>query len=276
MSLTQALLLGFIQGLTEFLPVSSSGHLVIFQNLFGLKEPNLFFDVALHFGTLLAILIVLRQEISSLVKGVLRFLISLIRGQKCKVDNQDIIMARFGLLILIGLIPTAILGFFFRDMFELLFNSLLAVGIMLITTGAILWMTRMTGEGDKDTADMSILDAIIIGFVQGLSIAPGISRSGSTIAFGLFRKLKKTVAIRFSFLLSIPAILGAIALEWKNPMLNEGELINVISGTLTAAVVGYICLKILIRMVQKGHFHYFSPYCWTLGSITIILSFIIK
>ena len=276
MSLIQALTLGVIQGLTEFLPVSSSGHLVIFQNLFGLKEPDLFFDVALHFGTLLAILIVLRQEVSSLLKGTSCFLVYLIRGKKYTLDDQDKAMARFAGLILIGLIPTAMLGFFLRDVFRLLFNSLLAVGIMLIITGTFLWLTKMTGEGNKDKVNMSILDAIIIGFVQGLSIAPGISRSGATIAFGLFRKLKKMVAIRFSFLLSIPAILGAIILEWENPMLHEGELLNMISGTLTAALVGYICLRILIRMVQKGHFHFFSPYCWALGSLTIILSFILK
>jgi len=168
------------------------------------------------------------------------------------------------------------LGFFLRDVFRLLFNSLLAVGIMLIITGTFLWLTKMTGEGNKDAVNMSILDAIIIGFVQGLSIAPGISRSGATIAFGLFGKLKRMVAIRFSFLLSIPAILGAIFLEWENPLLHEGELLNVISGTLTAALVGYICLRILIRIVQKGHFHFFSPYCWALGSLTIILSFILK
>ena len=276
MSLTQALILGVIQGLTEFLPVSSSGHLVIFQNLFGLKQPDLFFDVALHFGTLLAILIVLRQEVSSLLKGTSCFLVCIISGKKCNLDDQDKTMARFAGLILIGLIPTAVLGFFLRDFFRLLFNSLLAVGIMLIITGTFLWLTKMTGEGNKDKVNMSILDAIIIGFVQGLSIAPGISRSGATIAFGLFRKLKKMVAIRFSFLLSIPAILGAIILEWENPMLHEGELLNVISGILTAALVGYICLRILIRMVQKGHFHFFSPYCWALVSLTIILSSILK
>ena len=259
MSLTQALILGVIQGLTEFLPISSSGHLVIFQNLFGLKQPDLFFDVALHLGTLLAILIVLRQEVSSLLKGTSCFLVCIISGKKCNLDDQDKTMARFAGLILIGLIPTAVLGFFLRDFFRLLFNSLLAVGIMLIITGTFLWLTKMTGEGNKDKVNMSILDAIIIGFVQGLSIAPGISRSGATIAFGLFRKLKKMVAIRFSFLLSIPAILGAIILEWENPMLHEGELLNVISGILTAALVGYICLRILIRMVQKGHFHFFSP-----------------
>lgn len=274
MSLIQALFLGFIQGITEFLPISSSGHLVIFQNLFGLREGNLFFDVAVHFGTLLAILVVLREEVFSLVKGSLCFSVYSFRGQKSKIDDQHKTMARLAGLIVIGLIPTALFGFFLRDVIELLFNSIVAVGIMLIITGIILWMTRLSGEGHKDTGAISILDALIIGFVQGLAIAPGISRSGSTIAFALFRRLKKGVAVRFSFLLSIPAILGAIALEWENPLLQEGELLNVIAGTLTAALVGYICLKILIRLVQKGHLYFFSPYCWALGSVTIIFSLI--
>jgi len=276
MSLTQALFLGFIQGLTEFLPISSSGHLVIFQNFFGLKQPNLFFDVAVHCGTLLAILIVLRQEVFSLVKGSLCFLIYKLRGQNENIGDQDKVMAKLTALIAIGLIPTALLGFFLRDIVEQLFNSTLAVGIMLLITGAILWMTKVAGKGHKDTGNISLLDAIIIGSVQGLSVFPGISRSGSTISFGLFRKLKKGVAVRFSFLLSIPAILGAMALEWTPPLSQEGELLNLILGSLTAALVGYICLKVLIEMVQKGHLYFFSPYCWALGSVTIILSFIFK
>jgi len=276
MSLAQALFLGFIQGITEFLPVSSSGHLVIFQNIFGLKEPNLFFDVSLHFGTLLAVLIVLKQEVFSLIRGSFCFLTYTLRGQRDNLSEQDRTMARLAGLIAIGLIPTGLIGFFLRDVFQLLFNSILAVGIMLLITGTILWITKMTGEGDKDTGTVSVLDAILIGFVQGLSIAPGISRSGSTIALALFRKLKKDLAVRFSFLLSIPAILGAMVLEWENPLLHEGELLNVCAGTIIAAVSGYICLKILIRMVQKGHLYYFSPYCGAVGSAAVIFSFILK
>jgi undecaprenyl-diphosphatase len=276
MSLAQALFLGFIQGITEFLPVSSSGHLVIFQNIFGLKEPNLFFDVSLHFGTLLAVLIVLKQEVFSLLKGLLSFSVHIFKGRKNGLGEQDKAMARLAGLIVVGLVPTALIGFFFRNIIEVLFNSLLGVGCMLLITGIILWTTRMTGEGHKDTDSLSILDAILIGFVQGLSIAPGISRSGSTIAFGLFRKVKKSAAVRFSFLLSIPAILGAMVLEWENPLLQQGELLNVLAGTVIAAIAGYICLKLLIRMVQKGHLYYFSPYCWAVGSAAIIFSFILK
>ena len=276
MSLTQALFLGFIQGLTEFLPISSSGHLVISQIILGVKHNNLFFDVAVHCGTLLATLIVLRQEVFSLLKGLLCFSAHIFQGRRNKLVEPDRAMAKLGGLIVIGLIPTALLGLSLRDAVEPLFHSPVAVGIMLLITGTILWMTRTAGGGHKDTTTISIFDAIVIGVVQGLAVTPGISRSGTTIAFGIFRKLQKNVAVRFSFLLSIPAILGAMVVEWENPLFHEGELVNVMCGTLTAALVGYLSLKLLIRVVQKGHLYYFSSYCWVLGSVTIIFSFILK
>ena len=275
MNLLQVLLLGIIQGLTEFLPISSSGHLVIFQNLFGLKEPHLFLDVSLHFGTLLAIVIVFRREVVGLIRDIVLFVFYSLRGEQFKINEGCRAMARLGGLIAIGLIPTVFLGFFLRDVFAYLFGSLTTVGIMLVGTGTILWFTKTAGQGTKERGAMSFLDAIIIGFIQGIAIAPGISRSGATIAFGLFRSLKKDVAVHYSFLLSIPAIIGAMVLEWENPLLYEGVLLHVVLGTIMAAFVGYICLRILIRMVNKGHLYFFSPYCWTVGGITIVLSFIL-
>jgi len=268
--------LGFIQGVTEFLPVSSSAHLVIFQNLFGVKQPQLFLDVALHFGTLVATIIFLRGELLALLKGLLFYALYQLRGEKHKITDEHTAMARLGALVVVGLIPTGLIGFFFRDQFELLFGSLLAVGMMLMVTGGVLWMTRAVEEGMKDGETLSMMDALIIGFIQGLAIAPGISRSGSTISFGLFRKCKKSFSFHFSFLLSIPAILGAMLLEWETPVLSTGELWQVIAGALMAAVVGYLCLRFLREMVQKGHLHFFSPYCWAVGSATIVLSFILR
>lgn len=276
MSLLQILLLGIIQGLTEFLPISSSGHLVIVQNVFGLKDPHLFLDVSLHFGTLLAIVVVLRKEVASLLKGIVHFLFYRLRGEQFKIDEECRAMARLGGLIIIGLIPTVLLGFFLRDLFALFFGSLTAVGSMLVVTGTILWFTRTAGQGTKETGTISLLDALIIGLIQGFAIAPGISRSGATIAFGLFRSLKKEAAVQFSFLLSIPAILGAMFMEWENPLLYDGTLLHVVLGTIMAALVGYICLRILIRMVNKGQLYFFSPYCWGAGCVTILLSFLLN
>jgi undecaprenyl-diphosphatase len=143
-------------------------------------------------------------------------------------------------------------------------------------TGTILWFTRTAGQGTKETGTISLLDALIIGLIQGFAIAPGISRSGATIAFGLFRSLKKEAAVQFSFLLSIPAILGAMFMEWENPLLYDGTLLHVVLGTIMAALVGYICLRILIRMVNKGQLYFFSPYCWGAGCVTILLSFLLN
>jgi len=274
MHLLEAIVLGIIQGLTEFLPISSSGHLVIFQNVFGLKEPDLFFDVSLHFGTLCAILIVFRREVFALTRGVTLFAFYSLKGVQSKADEECRAMARLSGLIVVGLIPTALLGFFLRDLFTLFFGSLTAVGLLLVVTGTLLWFTRTTRRGVKGTDSISLSDALIIGLVQGFAIAPGISRSGATIAFGLFRNLKEDAAVHFSFLLSIPAILGALIMEWENPFLYEGSLQAVLSGTLMAALVGYICLRILIGMVKRGQLYFFSPYCWTAGCITIILSFL--
>ena len=276
MSLTETVILGFIQGVTEFLPVSSSAHLVIFQNLFGVKQPQLFLDVALHFGTLVATLIALRGEVLNLIKGTMLYVFHQLRGEKDKLTEEHETMARLAGLVAVGLIPTALMGFFFRDHFELLFGSLPAVGIMLMVTGGILWMTRGVKEGMKDSKTISVLDALIVGFVQGLAITPGISRSGSTISCGLLRKFKKVFSFHFSLLLSIPAILGAMILEWETPALSGGELLQVMAGTVTAALVGYLCLRLLRRMVQAGHLYFFSPYCWAAGSATVVLSFMLQ
>ena len=268
--------MGLIQGATEFLPVSSSAHLVIFQNIFGVKEPQLFLDVALHLGTLISTIIVLRDEILALAKGVIFFMLYQCSGRKRQLSAGQRAMARLSGLVCVSLIPTGLLGFFFRDQFERLFGSLLAVGIMLMLTGAILWMTRRTGRGMKDSGSISFADSLVIGVIQGLAIAPGISRSGSTISFGLFRKLQKSCAFSFSFLISIPAIAGAMILEWETPDLPSGELLRVCAGTLTAAVTGYLSLRFLRTMVQRGRLHFFSPYCWAAGVAAVVLSFMLQ
>ncbi len=276
MNLLEAIVLGIIQGLTEFLPISSSGHLVIFQNVFGLKEPDLFLDVALHCGTLCAILLVLRKEVFALIRGVMHFAFYSLKGARSQMDEECRAMARLSGLIAVGLIPTALLGFFLRDLFTLFFGSLTAVGGLLVVTGTLLWFTRTKTQGVKNAYSISLTDALIIGLVQGFAIAPGISRSGATIAFGLFRNLREDAAVHFSFLLSIPAILGALFMEWENPFLYEGSLPQVLSGTVTAALVGYLCLRILIGMVKKGQLYFFSPYCWMAGGMTILLSFLLN
>jgi undecaprenyl-diphosphatase len=275
MNYTEATILGIIQGLTEFLPVSSSGHLVLFQHLFGLKEAELFFDVCVHLGTLLAVIVVFHREIRNIIAALWR-LISL-AGQKETILQQiesdpDLKLA---LLIVIGSIPTAILGLAFHGIADQLFSSSFFTGLMLMVTGLLLWLTRRAKPGERgtDIEGFSRTKAFIIGMVQGLAIIPGISRSGSTISIGLLLGIERETAARYSFLLSIPAIVGAGALSFKDS-LSQTDLAIWLSllGAAAAALVGYGALKMLLSVVKKGRLYVFAPYCWLVGILAIVFS----
>lgn len=271
MDFVQAIILGVIQGLTEFLPVSSSGHLVIFQYLFGLEEAELFFDICVHMGTLIAVIIFFRKEIISILISMFQ-LIKLI-GQKHALletinSDKDIKMA---MLIIVGSVPTAIIGLGFHKISEQLFSSIFLVGCMLIITGTFLWATLWIKNDKKNIGEFSIKDALIIGFVQGMAILPGISRSGSTITTGLFLGLNRETSARYSFLLCIPAIVGAQILSLKD--LGPGTSFDIITlaGAATAGLVGYCALAMLVFIVNKGRLHLFAPYCWIAGAIALYI-----
>jgi undecaprenyl-diphosphatase len=275
MTTLEAILLGIIQGLTEFLPVSSSGHLVLFQQLFGLKEAELFFDVCVHLGTLVAVIIVFRQEIIKIISVLLQ-LVSL-AGQKEKFlqkvkSDPEFKMAVF---IVIGSIPTAILGLLFVSIADRLFSSALITGLMLMVTGLLLWLTRKAGTHAVSTSigHLTPGKAFIIGIVQGLAIIPGISRSGSTISTGLLLGVDRETAARYSFLLSIPAIVGAGLLSLKEGFSQTNPAIWIsLLGAVPAALVGYGALKSLLHMVKKGRLYVFAPYCWLVGILAILFS----
>jgi len=275
MNSTEAIILGIIQGLTEFLPVSSSGHLVLFQQLFGLKEAELFFDVCVHLGTLVAVIIVFRQEIIKIISALLQ-LVSL-AGQKEKFlqnvkSDPELKMAVF---IVIGSIPTAILGLLFASIADRLFSSALITGLMLMVSGLLLWLTRKAGTHAVSTSigHLTPGKALIIGIVQGLAIIPGISRSGSTISTGLLLGVDRETAARYSFLLSIPAIVGAGLLSLKEGFSQTNPAIWIsLLGAVPAALVGYGALKSLLHMVKKGRLYVFAPYCWLVGILAILFS----
>jgi undecaprenyl-diphosphatase len=276
LDLFQAVSLGIIQGLTEFLPVSSSGHLVLMQNLFGLKEPELLLDICLHVGTLLAVVVVFFRDINEL-------LVTMIKTPK-KINAAGSVGSlyesdetfRLGILIICGSIPTALLGILFSKMADALFGSIALVGIALLVTGATLWMTRyMATRRGRSQLEMRMIDAVIIGIVQGFAIIPGISRSGSTIAAGLFLGVNREVAGRFSFLLSLPAILGALILSIDADVVGTGAPFSMIlAGSVVSAVVGYLALIILLKVVKKGKFSYFAPYCWLVGGMALLHTFL--
>jgi len=273
MNLTEAVFLGVVQGVTEFLPVSSSGHLVLFQNLLGIKEPMLAFDICVHVGTLFAVVIYFFKDIVGIIKSLLR-LISVLPDKKAAAgllaEDRDVRMA---LLIVAGSVPTAILGLMFKEMAETLFSSVTLVGVTLLITGLILWCTKWTGENGFGIRRFTVKSSLAVGVVQGLAIIPGISRSGSTIAAGLFLGLDRENAARFSFLLSIPAVAGAGLLGTKDLIGQGGIPLAVIAiGTLTACVVGYASLKLLVWMGRQGRMYFFAPYCAALGILALVVS----
>ncbi len=267
MNAFQGAILGIIQGLTEFLPVSSSGHLVIFQHIFGLKQPELFFDVSVHMGTLAAIMVLFWRDIQKIIIAVFRFL------KKPSVGIENDPDLKFAFLIIVGSVPTAIIGLLFHEIKDKIFSSITLVGIMLLITGLILLATRWIKKEGKGVASFSMTNAIIIGVVQGFAILPGISRSGSTISAALFLGIDRATAAKYSFLLSIPAIIGAELLSLREIAFDSILAFKtVFIGTAISFFVGYFALVLLMRIVNKGRLYIFAPYCFIIGIVTLFFS----
>jgi len=272
MDLMQAILLGGIQGLTEFFPVSSSGHLVIFQQMMGLTEPVLMFDISVHVGTLAAILVYFFNDIIRIFKSFISSASCRLSGQSEKLSQVEISDTRMAWMLVAGSLPTAVIGFGMHMVSDVLFSSLTIVGVSLLVTGGILLGTRWMNQGKAPETDLSVKQALLIGTVQGLAVIPGISRSGSTISAALFLGVNHDMAIRYSFLLSIPAILGALVLQILSDSSVAGNisLAVIAAGLLTSLIIGYVALSLLVKMVQKGHLYFFTPYCIVLGVVVLI------
>ncbi len=255
MTAFQAFVLGAVQGLTEFLPVSSSGHLVIFQHLFDIQEPPLTFDILVHLGTLIAVFIAFWDDIWGILKNP---------------------FCRLTYLLIVGCIPAGLAGYLLAPYFEKAFESLLVVGIALIFTGILLTLSEHLANkhyGLKETDETGFSDVLFIGVLQALAIIPGLSRSGSTIAAGLIAGLEREFAARFSFLLSIPVIIGAAIFELSDVFTSGIAVSNIlpyIIGPLTAAIFGFFAIKVVLGLVRRGKLSYFSYYCWTLAAVTLL------
>lgn len=275
MTIIQAFVLGIVQGLTEFLPISSSGHLVLVQHLYGLREAELSFDVSVHVGTLAAVILYFRQDILDILGSLMRALPGM-RAHGTTPDS-DRPSVRLAGLIVLGSVPTAVIGLALHGIADRLFASPLITGVMLLLTGALLFATRPNRQRRTDAGrpleGLTIKDALVIGLVQGLAVMPGISRSGSTIAVGILTGIRHETAARFSFLLSIPAVAGAALLVLKDALGQGGiHLPTCLLGGLTAMLVGYAALALLVFLVQKGRLYLFAPYCWVVGGIAIAAS----
>ncbi len=257
--LIKTIILGIIQGLTEWLPISSTGHLKLAEYSLDLKAPILF-DVILHIGTLIVILLFLRNDIKNILSALVRF--------DFKTENGKLIP-----LIIVGTIPTALIGIIFGDLIETTFQNILPIAIAFLICGIVLYSSK---AGKESTDNIAYLTALIIGTAQGIAIIPGISRSGATIAIALLVGIKRKRAFKFSFLLSIPAILGALGLTLykQSAELATAGLgsIEILAGMIAAMLVGYLALKLLWKILTAKKFHLFAFYCWLLGSALIILS----
>jgi undecaprenyl-diphosphatase len=264
----EALLLGVVQGITEYLPVSSSGHLVIAQHLFGMKEPALFFDIILHMGTLSAVVWYYYGDLRVMAIKSFSAISKIGKGESlkdiCKADDS----LWFVVAIVIATIPTGFIGVLFKEDFEKIFNNVTLVGYMLLVTGFLLLITIRRGENGKGDGEIKIRDALVIGLVQGLSITPGISRSGSTIAAALLLGIKRESAAKFSFLMSLPSIVGALVLQARYG-LDAIDPVSAGIGFTASTITGCICLAFLVAIVKRGGLAWFSIYCFAAGLFTL-------
>jgi undecaprenyl-diphosphatase len=269
MNITQAIILGLLQGATEFLPISSSGHLVLVPWLLGWGDVNdLTFDTTVHLGTLVAVLIYFRTDVWAILRGVFNNL---------KERNLNDVSGRLGWFILLGTFPAAIIGLLLEDFFEQLFGSPGTVSILLLVTGAILLFSERASQRIREVESITWKDGLLIGVAQAAAIAPGISRSGSTIAAGLALGLKREAAARFSFLLALPIIGGAGLLKLLDAVqigLAEGQSVLLVIGFLTAAVSGYACIHFLLAYLRERSLYIFTAYCWIFGLFCLALSFV--
>jgi len=269
MTLFQALILGIVQGLTEFLPISSSGHLVLLQHLFGLKEPMLAFDVALHAGTLVALLFYFRKEIRALLSDFLGFLKKCCCLCACSSPSSDR-PSGLWLMILLTLIPTVAIALLFKDYFENAFSDLASVGWQWIIMGVLLLLSVKIPEGKRQLDGIGWWRSLLIGFAQALALIPAISRSGSTILTGMSLGIKREDAAKFSFLISIPAILGAVVLELKHGAdYFPSHAPEVLAGFFASAISGYLVIKWLMGIIQRGRFSVFGYYCLLVGCLSL-------
>ena len=261
MSIIEALVLGIIQGLTEFLPVSSSGHLEIAKVLLGdnsIPKESMLFTVVLHGATALSTIIIFRKEIGEIFKGLFQF-----------TWNDEF---QFSLKIIISMVPAAIVGILFNEQIETLFSKqILLVGAMLIVTGLLLFLADKTKDTNKD---VSFLNSLLIGISQAIAILPGISRSGATIGTSVLLGIDRSKSARFSFLMVVPLILGKIAKEILDGEIRIESDVNtsLVVGFLAAFISGLFACKWMIALVKKSQLKYFSYYCFVVGIIAIIFT----
>ncbi len=284
MDLLNAIIMGIVQGIAEFLPISSDGHLALMSNILHMNaDTGLLFNVMLHFGTLVAVCIAFWKDILELIcegfKIIGDVLVNVGRFIKHpgahRSSYKQVISTpyrRFVILVLISTVPTGLMGVIFKNLIEGISNNVLITGICLILTGISLVIADRAKAGKKTEADADYADAGIIGVAQGLAILPGLSRSGCTISASLLLGFDRSFAVKYSFIMSVPAILGAVVLEVKDfsmDMVTQNQLMNYLVGTVVAAAVGFFAIKTMLVIIRGRRFKYFAYYCFAVGAIAI-------
>lgn len=277
MSYISAIILGLVQGVAEFLPISSSGHLSLFQHFFQLTDvehDHMFFDVLLHLGTLVAVFFAYRRDIGEL----LREFFSMLHLRKLpQGQTPDIPARRMILMIIVATLPL-LLVFPIKDRVELLYQNTFFIAFALVLTGTLLFVSDRMPRGHKTAGTATMTDALLVGLAQAVAVVPGLSRSGTTISAGMARGFDRTYAVKFSFLMSIPAVLGANILSIVDAVkagIDPSLLPMYLVGVVVAMVSGYASISLLRFIARKGRFGGFAYYCWGAGLVTLILSLIV-
>jgi len=278
LSIFEALVLGLAQGLSEFLPISSSGHLALLSYFFGIDgESALVFAVMLHVGTLISVLAVYRKDVLSLLCELLALIRDICTGKGLRVNVNP--TRKLGFLIIAATIPTGLVGFLFRDIFTAMYSMLESVGVGFLVTGTILIVAERVGRNRKSVEELGFPGALFVGTCQGIAIWPGLSRSGTTIFGSLISGLSREAAVKFAFLISIPAIMGSAVLEAPGAFsagIDGAMWAPVLIGMTVSAVSGFIAIKTMIKVVSRKKLYYFSIYTWGLGVLVLLYALVLS
>lgn len=282
MDMLYAAFLGLVQGVAEFLPISSSGHLALFENLFGMEAlesmgGSALFNILLHFATLVAVIAAYWSDVKAMCVECVGMVKSVFRREPILGRGEPIPARRLVLMILVATLPLFVIVPF-QDAIEKLNEMPGFIGLALIVTGVLLFVSDRMRRGTKTERDMTVADAIIVGLAQALATIPGLSRSGTTITVGMSRGFERDFAVRFSFLMSLLSVTGAVVLQIFD-VIEEGFVASLLPmylvGMVIAGVTGYFCIKLLQKLVQKGRFGGFAYYCWAVGALSILLNLVL-
>lgn len=278
MDIIQAIILGIVQGLAEFLPVASAGQVILVTHILGVTFPSqsdaLAFNTLLHLGTLTAIVGFFYKDLIKIIRAFIASLLDIFQ-KKFKEGLKEDVYKRLAWLMLMSTIPAALVGGLFNKQFEILFGSVVAVGVFLIINGFILFSTNYAKKGEDRVKQLTFRNAFLIGVLESLALFPGISRSGTSISAGLFLGLERECAARYAFLIALPVIAAAVIFEIKNiGALSQNSPVAMVAAYLAVVIFGYLSIGLLIRLIKSTSLKIFAYYCWIVGALTLILSYV--